>query len=526
MSRWRIVVVAALIALPFAFLALAGTWYLWVVLKGWGFAVWFGTVATMGLGYCLGWYWQRRRQLLHPVVTESPIHWTERDKQAWQRVEARAKAVAEIDPAKFTDLQYYVTVGEDMAKELAAFYHPKAKDPVGNLTIPEILAVIELASHDMAELVDRYLPGGHMLTINDWLLARKATKWYQAASNVYWLVSALFSPLNTGIRYAASSVGLSKPFQMLQENLLLWFFTSYIHRLGTYLIDLNSGRLRVGAARYRQLHEAATRAAPGVGNGAAAVAEKNDAIDPAVEQVQRVTITLMGQVKAGKSSLINALLGDQRARTDVLPATSGVERYELKSPNIPTKLVLLDTVGYGHTGPRADQLAATREAARDSDLLLLVLQARNPARQADLDLLKDLQEWFAARPELKKPPIVAVVTHIDLLSPAMEWAPPYDWRRPSRPKEQHIHEALATVREQLGAYLADVVPACVAAGKTYGVDEWLWPALAQRLDEVRGVALLRCLKAETDAGKVRKVFHQMLAAGKEAARITWQSLVR
>ena len=242
-------------------------------------------------------------------------------------------------------------------------------------------------------------------------------------------------------------------------------------------------------------------------------------------QVQRVTVTLLGQVKAGKSSLVNALLGEQRARTDVLPATSGVERYELKTPGVPTKLVVLDTVGYAHTGPKEDQLAVTHDAARDSDLLLLVLQARNPARQADLELLKDLQAWFAARPELKKPPIVAVVTHIDLLSPAMEWAPPYNWQRPTRPKEEHIQQSLATVQQQLGEYLEGVVPVCAAAGKVYGVDEWLWPALAQRLDEVRGVALLRCLKAEADAGKMRKVFHQMLAVGKEAARIAWQNVV-
>jgi hypothetical protein len=33
----------------------------------------------------------------------------------------------------------------------------------------------------------------------------------------------------------------------------LWFYTAYVHRLGTYLIELNSGRLRIGAARYREL---------------------------------------------------------------------------------------------------------------------------------------------------------------------------------------------------------------------------------------------------------------------------------
>ena len=137
--------------LPFAFLALAGTWYLWVELHGWGIYVWAAMTATMAVGYYLGWHWQRKQQLLRPVYFEPPTHWTDRDNEAWKRVEARGQAAATIDSAKFTDLQYYVTVAEEMGKDLAAFYHPKAKDPVGNLTIPEILAVIELASHDMAD---------------------------------------------------------------------------------------------------------------------------------------------------------------------------------------------------------------------------------------------------------------------------------------------------------------------------------------------------------------------------------------
>ena len=57
----------------------------------------------------------------------------------------------------------------------------------------------------------------------------------------------------------------------------------------------------MGARRYRQLVEG--KLADG------------DLPPPAeVEKVKKVTITLMGQVKAGKSSVINALLGEQRAR--------------------------------------------------------------------------------------------------------------------------------------------------------------------------------------------------------------------
>jgi hypothetical protein len=48
--------------------------------------------------------------------------------------------------------------------------------------------------------------------------------------------------------------------------LLLWFYTAYLQRLGTYLIELNSGRLRVGVRRYRELmqrHKAAAEPAAG-----------------------------------------------------------------------------------------------------------------------------------------------------------------------------------------------------------------------------------------------------------------------
>jgi predicted GTPase len=237
-------------------------------------------------------------------------------------------------------------------------------------------------------------------------------------------------------------------------------------------------------------------------------------------------MTLLGQVKMGKSSLINAFLGEQRAVTDVLPATAQVARYELQPANIPTRLVLLDTVGYAHTGPRADQVEATRDAAQQSDLLLLVLHARNPARQADLEMLQQLRDWFTSRPDLKRPRILAVLTHIDLLSPAMEWAPPYDWQAPKRPKEHQIQQAVAAVQEQLGEYLVGVAPVCVAAGKVYGVDEWLLPAVTELLDEAHAVALLRCLKAEFDLIKVRKVFNQLLAAGRQAVKVFWKGLPR
>src|SRR5437764_8129150 len=319
MSRWRITVVAVLVLVPFALLAAVGSYHLWE--GGWSFYAWWPLAGSMAAGYLLGWYWQRKQQLLKPPDFEAAPHWTERDARAWLLVEARAKAGAQFSADQLSDIQHYLAPAQEMAAQLAQFYHPGAKDPVGNLTVPEILAVVELASHDLAVLVDSYLPGGHLMTINDWRLAKRASDWYQSASNLYWVVSALFSPVNTGLRYAASQVGLSTPLQMLQQNLLLWFYTAYVHRLVTYLIDLNSGRLRVGAARYRVLLDGLEArpglAGPRAGAAAGAAAPALPAPAEPADQVRRVTVTLMGQVKAGKSSLANALLGEQRARVDV-----------------------------------------------------------------------------------------------------------------------------------------------------------------------------------------------------------------
>jgi predicted GTPase len=510
MSRWRLAILVLLVTAPVIVLAGLGCYYIWE--RNWSFMAWWPMFASWAIAYGLGWYWARNKSLLRPPDFSPSAASTERDQRAWKLVEERAKRASKLPPDQLLEFQFYVSTAQEMALELARSYHPSAKDPISKLTIPEILAVIELAAHDLSELVDQYLPGGHLLTINHLRHAKRAADWYQTASKLYWLAAAVFSPLKTGLRYAASQVGITQPWQLLRENLVAWFYTAYVQRLGAYLIEVNSGRLRVGVKRYRELMQA--RALDGQPARPDTAAE---------ERIQPVTITVMGQVKSGKSSFINALLGEQQAQTDVLPMTGEVTRYQLQPLGVPARFVLLDTVGYGHSGPKEDQLKATQEAAQQSDLVCLVLHARNPARQADKEVLESLERWFRSRPNLKMPPILGVLTHIDLLSPAMEWAPPYNWQQPERPKERQIQEAQATVREQLGEYLVGCVPICSLPGKVHGIQEWFLPTVLELLDEAHGVALLRCLRAEADAAKIRRIFQQLLAAGRQLGLQLWQA---
>jgi predicted GTPase len=510
MSRWRFVVLLTLFFGPFVFMMGVGAYHLWIT--GWTFYAWWPMAICFALCYLLAWYWQKKKALLPLWNVEKIPHGSARDQEAWKLVEQRAHQAENLPSEKFTDPDFYLQTAQEMARDMARFYRPGTQDYYSMLTVPEMLSVAELAAHDLNEMVQRYVPGSHLMTVRDYQHARLAVDWYRRANNVYWLVSAVFNPLKTAARFFAARVATGGTWDLLQQNVLVWFYTAFVHRMGTYLIELHSGRLRVGVKRYREL-----MAEHRLDGGPEEPAEPDEE-PPAARDV---TITLAGQVKAGKSSLINALLGERRAETDILPLTNEITRYLLKPANIDSQLALLDTVGYGREGPSEDQLKSTEEAARHSDLLFLVLHARNPARLADEQMLKRLTEWFATQPNLRMPPVVGVVTHIDLLTPAMEWAPPYDWLHPTRTKEQQIRDALRVVHDQFGGRLAAVVPVCTSAGKVLGIDEWLLPAVVERLGEARSVALLRCLKAEADKNKIRRVFSQLIELGREAAKVLW-----
>src|SRR5262245_1101706 len=526
MTRARIITLAVLVVLPIAFLVGTGAYHLWAT--GWAFWAWWPMGLSLALAYILAWRWQkqlRRRQ------SEGPqhLHWTDRDRLAWKTVEERVKVADAIESEKFGQPRFYYDTAEELAHELVHVYRPDATDPVGLVTVPEILTVIELAAHDLNELARTYVPGSHLMTVDHWRTARNAIDWYRQASNVYWVASAVFDPIKTAARYVAAKYGMGKPLELFQQNVILWFYAAYVRRLGFYLIELYSGRLKVGTARYRELmkEHGIEPGGPPVVVAPEAPEAKSPPRDepPKAAKPKGVSIVLIGQVKAGKSSLANTLLGERRAATDVLPLTREVTKYHLVSPGVPTHLTLLDTAGYGRAGEDADNLEETAEAVQVSDLVLLVTHARNPARKADADFYARLRQWFKDRPHLRFPPVLVVLTHVDLLTPAMEWAPPYDWAGGTRTKERSMAEAVAAAKESFPA-VNGLVPCCTAEGKVWGVEEELLPEIVALLGEAKAVSLLRCLHAEADEGKVKKVFGQLWAAGRKAIDLLRAGLPR
>jgi predicted GTPase len=536
MSKARVAVVVLLFMAPWVFLVGVGGYHLFsaksdvtVHLFGfehelsWMFWVAWPLFLCFGLSYYLAWRWTRGNQILPPTDTPPPNYWTDRDKAAWEKVLTKAKSFDKVTTEQLGDPKRYSDLTLDLAGQIAELYNPGGADPFEHLTVPEVLACFELVAADMNELVQKYVPGVHMLRIRDYKRAKQAAEWYRTGQNLYWAGATVFNPIEVGIRWLASRYALGSLFDRLQGNILLWFHTAFIHQLGRYLIELNSGRLKVGVKRYREIlaaqQEPPVPPEPPPADStveAAAVAEAPTGTRP-------VAVAVLGAVKAGKSSLVNALLGQQSATVDTLPVPHIGVRYQVRTPE-GHPLSVLDTAGYGQEGPNEAEFAAAAEAARDADLILLVTPATNPGRKPDVELLDRLKAWFAERPQLKMPPVLVVVNQVDLLSPKAEWSPPYDWRAGNRPKEANIRECVAAVREQLGPRAAEVVPVCGRQGETWGITDRLVPVVAAHLDDARGSAMLRLFNAEASADQFKKLGRQLVEGGKQALNILFKNL--
>jgi predicted GTPase len=289
---------------------------------------------------------------------------------------------------------------------------------------------------------------------------------------------------------------------------------------------MNSGRLRGGADAYRRAFPNESQTSPSLllsppransllPSPTRRGAGGEGAIGAPSAPPEALTIALVGQVSSGKSSLINALRGSHEAAVDLLPETKSVERYQLSIGDPPVAVTLLDTPGYGEAGATAEQTQQIRSALLQASGVLLVMDAHSPAREADRRTLDELQQWYAGQAHLKPPPVVGVLTHVDLLRPTLEWSPPYEWRQPARAKAESIHEAVGYARELFNGSLVEIVPACTdaRAERAWGVLEEVIPAITLMLSEAQSVGLLRAFERDLQQDRFKTLLRQIQRCG-------------
>lgn len=175
------------------------------------------------------------------------------------------------------------------------------------------------------------------------------------------------------------------------------------------------------------------------------------------------SVALVGRPNVGKSTLLNALLGQKVAATTHKPQTTRKNLLGILNPP-GAQILLLDTPGHHQAKGALNRfmVAQAEEALREADVIGLVLEARSdgkitPGNERVLSVL-----------ERSNKPVVVALNKIDLVGD----------------KAGMLHQ-IAAVTERLGDRLSALVP--ITARKLGGLEE-LVKELARALPE--GEALL------------------------------------
>ena len=108
---------------------------------------------------------------------------------------------------------------------------------------------------------------------------------------------------------------------------------------------------------------------------------------------QGLRVALVGRPNVGKSSLLNALLGEEKAIVTNIPGTTrDLVSGEMNLGGI--RVQLTDTAGLRETEDAVEQIgvARSRKAMAETDVALLVLEGSEPLGEEDRQLLSEMPE--------------------------------------------------------------------------------------------------------------------------------------
>ncbi|WP_171060828.1 GTPase [Poseidonocella sp. HB161398] len=479
--RWDRLLAVAALALPFLAAMLAG--FAWMIEHGW--LVEF-IVASISLGGLVALIrllriWMRSRETA-PAQRPGQLH--ARIDPSWSEREAAAFTAAQVfihektaSPLPWEDLQ---PVAQEVVRRVAAA-SGKGDKGMLDFTVPEALLLIDRVAVRLRSDIRDKVPFSDSISLRTllWLwdrrdLARKVTKhgWnaWRVIRAFKSLPTAVLREIEGAIAEGHSSFITGEGTGILQGLLL--------EEVAASAVELYSGRLRFSDSELLDLGLAASdldRARLAAGD-------------------MPLRIAVAGQISAGKSSLVNALLGASLAEVDVIPTTEAPTTYPADFDGVAA--MLLDMPGLDGSSRLARKIAG--ELAR-ADLVIWTVRANRPAREIDRATIAMLREIISGDARRRMPPVVVAVSCIDELLPA--WPFPEGHLPPEA--MERVTAVVAAVQQDLAdpGVTASTIPVVLAE------PDWNIDRLRARIDSLVGPALdtqRNRLRIEARTSGVRK----------------------
>ena len=486
--KFRLVLRAIVFVLPYSLLMVIGC--LWLYER----RLFFPFVCATALLSVVGWWllrWIQSRPT-KPRATPPPLKsWPAAGEKAWAEVDLLAARI-EANPPPFTDANQWLLLFREVFDVVAKQFHPKSKQPAFEVTATESLRVAELVARDLRKRLEEQVPGSDRITIhnvhNIIQLGPLATQVASGVYNLYRLARLGWNP-PAALVNEAQSVLVGGSTTNLFADLPRMAAGYCVRQAGYYAIQLYSGQIAL--------------------------------MDPELAELgadKPLRIVVLGQTKAGKSSLINALFGEVRATTDVLPCTDSITPYVLARGGLPNAIVF-DTIGFAGKGDQAARKRLDEELVK-CDLIIVVCSAKSAARAPDQKLLGEARLFFAEQTRRAAPPIIVALSHVDTVRPMNEWNPPYDFINGESTKEANVRDAIEAVARDLQLPGDLVVPVCLRENAIYNVEEELLLLLSRVFPEGERAKLLRVLMESRNAEQREALKRQLINAGLSLVQLT------
>ncbi len=485
MHKVLLSVSVVLLILPWLALIAAGIYWLWQ------HAYLTEAVAVFCAVYALAWLTirglRKRQGLLVLPVVKPDDAWPPAATEIWSKLDKMAE---QIDPKDYplTDSFRILELAKQVTVEVARHYSTKSERAELDVPLRNILFIAEQVCRDIRQMLDEKVPFSHLLTVGNGLELWRWKDRMASGHLAYRVGKLLLSPIASIPRELGqffAGKASAYPKGMIER----WLLQTLIKKIGYYAIAMYSGQAIPPQIDFDEpVHK------------------------PAEKTRRPLRLLVAGQLKTGKSSLINALFGELRAPTDVLPLTCALTVYRLQHEGT-GDVVIVDSPGYGDQERWFEE--NPEQAFGEFDLIVLVCSATQAGHEADAGFLSAMRSWFDERLERRQPPILLIASHIDQLRPLREWQPPYDVLQPQRAKEQSIREALEYISETLTIPLEDCLPVCLKERSVYNI-EAVWTGIAEKLPESLRAQYLRCLVEAKDKEKWLMLRKQLANAGRIA----------